>query len=91
MPHFKSHHFFGLSEEDVIFFTQGVFPCLDQQGRIIMRSRTNVPSSSPLFPRSPSIPTVLEASSRLFSTRGTKSTAFRCASGCKTGMWSFFT
>lgn len=46
-PLFKSHHFFGLCEEDVTFFSQSVFPCLDQKGRIIMRSRTNVPPTPP--------------------------------------------
>jgi UDP-N-acetylglucosamine/UDP-N-acetylgalactosamine diphosphorylase len=34
--HFAAHSFFGLSPDDVIFFTQGMWPALDADGRIMM-------------------------------------------------------
>ena len=34
--HFKESDFFGLNPDDVIFFTQGMWPALDREGRIMM-------------------------------------------------------
>jgi len=34
--HFATQNFFGLNPEDVTFFTQGMWPALDLQGRIMM-------------------------------------------------------
>ena len=36
--YFLSNNYFGLSREDVIFFEQGVLPCLTPEGQIIMES-----------------------------------------------------
>lgn len=36
--YFRSKDYFGLPEQDVIFFSQGVLPCLDSKGRIIMEN-----------------------------------------------------
>ncbi len=34
--HFAENDFFGLNPDDVIFFTQGMWPALDMEGRIMM-------------------------------------------------------
>ena len=36
--YFESNHHFGLNAEDVIFFSQGVLPCLSPEGKILMES-----------------------------------------------------
>ena len=36
--YFISNDFFGLPADDVIFFSQGVLPCLDSEGKILMES-----------------------------------------------------
>jgi UDP-N-acetylglucosamine/UDP-N-acetylgalactosamine diphosphorylase len=39
---FKEHKFFGLEEENVKFFEQGVLPCISNDGRIILDSKSKV-------------------------------------------------
>jgi len=39
---FKSKEFFGLNENNVIFFQQGTLPALDFQGKVIMESKNTV-------------------------------------------------
>jgi len=39
---FKRNNFFGLSRESVVFFQQGLLPCLTKEGRIIMESAGQV-------------------------------------------------
>eukprot|EP00979_Chaetoceros_neogracilis_P000668 scaffold162_cov267-Chaetoceros_neogracile.AAC.18 len=34
--YFESNHYFGLQAQDVIFFSQGVLPCLSPDGKILM-------------------------------------------------------
>lgn len=36
--YFVSNDFFGLPADDVIFFSQGVLPCLDSEGKILLES-----------------------------------------------------
>ncbi|KAM0788592.1 hypothetical protein ACM66B_001714 [Microbotryomycetes sp. NB124-2] len=39
---FKEHAFFGLDERNVVFFEQGVFPCLTNEGKIMLDSHSRV-------------------------------------------------
>lgn len=39
---FKSNNYFGLKQENVIFFEQGVLPCLTTEGKIIMETPSKV-------------------------------------------------
>nr|UNF16862.1 UDP-N-acetylglucosamine pyrophosphorylase [Hyphantria cunea]WIV69443.1 UDP-N-acetylglucosamine pyrophosphorylase [Hyphantria cunea] len=42
---FKSHSYFGLNEEDVIFFEQGTLPCFDFEGKIFLDEKHHVSSA----------------------------------------------
>ncbi|GHJ89018.1 hypothetical protein NliqN6_5420 [Naganishia liquefaciens] len=39
---FREHAFFGLDEEDVVFFDQGVLPALSNDGKIMLASKSSV-------------------------------------------------
>jgi UDP-N-acetylglucosamine/UDP-N-acetylgalactosamine diphosphorylase len=39
---FKAHNYFGLEEENVIIFEQGVLPCISNEGKILMESKSKV-------------------------------------------------
>ena len=39
---FKSHRFFGLDPRQVYFFTQGMFPAVDLNGKLLMNSKSNI-------------------------------------------------
>lgn len=43
---FQQHNFFGLNEQDVEFFQQGLYPCVDFQGKILMKDAVT-PASAP--------------------------------------------
>ncbi|RPA98647.1 nucleotide-diphospho-sugar transferase [Choiromyces venosus 120613-1] len=39
---FQENNFFGLSKENVTFFEQGVLPCISNEGKIILESKSKV-------------------------------------------------
>ena len=41
-PLYRDHHYFGLEPEQVVFFSQGTLPCMDDNGHIILSSRSEV-------------------------------------------------
>lgn len=39
---FEEHHFFGLSKDAVMIFEQGVLPCISNEGKILLESKSKV-------------------------------------------------
>jgi len=39
---FREHNFFGLQEEQIVFFDQGEFPCITPDGKIILEARGKI-------------------------------------------------
>ncbi|CAH0404048.1 unnamed protein product [Chilo suppressalis] len=42
---FKNHDYFGLREEDIVFFEQGRLPCFDFDGKIILEGKHHLSSA----------------------------------------------
>ena len=40
--YFEENHFFGLKKENVVFFSQGEFPCMSLTGKIMMENSSTV-------------------------------------------------
>jgi len=47
---FQENNFFGLSKENVTFFEQGVLPCISNEGKIILESKSKVCHKQDLLP-----------------------------------------
>ena len=41
-PLFSRHSYFGLDPNQVIFFSQGTLPCIDNDGHIMLASRSSI-------------------------------------------------
>jgi UDP-N-acetylglucosamine/UDP-N-acetylgalactosamine diphosphorylase len=39
---FREHNFFGLEEENVLIFEQGVLPCISNEGKILLESKSKI-------------------------------------------------
>ena len=39
---FEDHSYFGLGKDDVIIFEQGVLPCISNEGKILLESKSKV-------------------------------------------------
>ncbi|MDI1490109.1 MAG: UDP-N-acetylglucosamine pyrophosphorylase [Ramalina farinacea] len=39
---FEEHKYFGLSKDDVVIFEQGILPCISNEGKIMMESKSKV-------------------------------------------------
>ncbi|TVM03594.1 MAG: UDP-N-acetylglucosamine pyrophosphorylase [Candidatus Brocadia sp. WS118] len=39
---FKAHKFFGLNQDQICFFTQGMFPVVDLEGKVLMDSKSSI-------------------------------------------------
>lgn len=40
--YFKTHSYFGLKKENVVMFSQGEFPCMTKDGKIMMENPSTV-------------------------------------------------
>ena len=40
---FKEHDYFGLCQDDVVIFEQGILPCIGNDGKILLESKSKVP------------------------------------------------
>lgn len=63
-PLYEQHHYFGLSPSQVIFFSQGTLPCIDNDGHVILSSPFEVPHL--LFFPHPQIATAPDGNGGLF-------------------------
>ena len=39
---FQEHHYFGLQQDDVVIFEQGVLPCISNEGKILLETKSKV-------------------------------------------------
>lgn len=44
---FDEHNYFGLGKDDVVIFEQGVLPCISNEGKILLESKSKVLGSHP--------------------------------------------
>jgi UDP-N-acetylglucosamine/UDP-N-acetylgalactosamine diphosphorylase len=40
--HFEQHNFFGLKRDNIFFFNQDLFPCVFEDGKVIMESKGSI-------------------------------------------------
>lgn len=48
---FEEHNYFGLGRDNVIIFEQGVLPCISNEGKILLESKSKVPNSQSYIER----------------------------------------
>ena len=39
---FKAHNYFGLGQDDIVIFEQGILPCVDNDGKILLETKSKV-------------------------------------------------
>jgi UDP-N-acetylglucosamine/UDP-N-acetylgalactosamine diphosphorylase len=47
---FEENNYFGLKKENVVIFEQGVLPCISNEGKILLESKSKVCHAQTTYP-----------------------------------------